>query len=139
MDSPPVGEEPRRSAGGASVGTQDTNISETPSDARSTNMYNIDEAYRKEKAKNLTSLTKALASEEREVAALRKLAEYKEEMKRKDKESEEREKERETERAKVLMAFQADYIREMRELQESFEIRMGQPAVAEQPTVPDND
>ena len=81
------GEEPRQSTDGASVATQDTDISETPSNAQLTKMYNIDEAYRKEKAHILTSLSKALASEEKEAAALRKLAKVKEEMKQNEKES----------------------------------------------------
>ena len=71
-------------------------------------MYNIDKAYRKSKDKVLSSLSKALASEERETAALRELAEVKEEMKRKEQESKEREKE--------LFAFQIDYMEKMRKV-----------------------
>ena len=135
----PVGEETRRSAGGTSVGTQDTDISETPSDARSMSMWNIKEAYSKSKEKVLSALSGKLASEERETAAVRELAEFKEEQKRRDKETKEREKEEEKKRATELMAFQADLFQQMRELRESFEIRMGQPAVAERSTEPDND
>ena len=47
------GEEPRRSTGGASVGTMDTNISSCPDDTRSTSRYNIEEVYSRRKAKNL--------------------------------------------------------------------------------------
>ena len=135
--TPPPGEETRRSAGGASVATQDTDISETPSDARSTNMWNIDEVYKKSNEKVLSTLSEKLASEEREAAAVRKLAEVQEEMKQKEKESKEREKERE----KELMAFQTKQNERMRKMEQTmFELMgTGQPVVMERSKAPDND
>ena len=58
-------------------------------------MWNINEAYSKSKEKVLSTLSEKLASEAREAAAVRELAEFKEETKRKEKESKERDKERE--------------------------------------------
>ena len=69
------GEAPQRSAGGASVAsvaTQDTDFSEITSDAQSTSMYNIEDAYKKLKDGNLKSLTQARESEKETAVEKRK-------------------------------------------------------------------
>ena len=130
----PPGKAPQRSAGGASVATKDTDVSETPSKARSTSMYNIEDAYKRLKEGNLKFLTKALASE-KETAAVKGKQKAISKALAESLQREKKGKERRGERERIAKDAAQEEVEERDAIwQKKFEMMMmRQPIIMEQP------